>query len=443
MLLIILLSKLIAAVLHFFGSGATTLPGRIALELKYNILNRLSRGAEIICVTGTNGKTTTCALLEHALESQGLSYFINKSGANMISGVATAFIMNCNLLGKCRKKYAILECDENSLPEISRYIDARIIAVTNLFRDQLDRYGEIDSALNSIIAGINNMPESLLILNADCPITYSISEKCDNQILTFGINASFSQNAVADSRFCPICKNELAYNSRVYAQLGDYYCKRCGYKRVYPDVFISDISEQENGGYSFFINENGINELSKTTLGGIYNVYNLCCAATVLKALGIYKSGVFDGFSGAFGRMERFYFNSNEILLLLVKNPVGFSNCINYVSKLKDDFNLVFALNDNEADGCDVSWIWDTSFAPICCKGKRLYTTGKRSYDMALRLKYDGIKTDVAINGEDYNRLIKIIIEENESFVVFANYTSMMNMRKFFTEAFGGKEFWE
>jgi len=442
MIFTIIVSKLTAKLLRFFNKGATTLPGRVALFLKYNILNRLSRGVRIICVTGTNGKTTSCALLEHALNKLGKSYFINKSGANMLSGVATAFLMNCSIFGRCKKEYAILECDENSLPEISRYLDAVIVAVTNIFRDQLDRYGELDGAFNSIISGINNMPKALLVLNADCPITYSLSEKCENDVYTFGVNADCIQSAVSDSRFCPICGGELEYKSRVYAQLGDFFCPVCAYKRVYPELCISDIRESD-GGYGFIINQMSDATPASTMLGGFYNIYNFACAAAVLSSLGIYKNGLLDDFSGAFGRMERFYCCENEILLMLVKNPVGFSNCICYAAKLEDKYNLVFALNDNEADGCDVSWIWDTSFSLLEGRTGKVFTIGRRSYDMALRLKYDGIITDFAINGEDYNLLVKEIKNENRDFIIFANYTSMMNMRKFLIEAFGGKEFWE
>ena len=442
MILTIIISKLIAKFLRFFGKGATTLPGRAALYLKYNILNRLSRGVKIICVTGTNGKTTTCALLEHALKKQGKSYFINKSGANMISGVATAFLMNCSIFGRCKKEYAILECDENSLPEISRYIDASIVAVTNVFRDQLDRYGELDSAFKAIISGINNMPEALLVLNADCPITYSIADKCENEIFTFGVDANCSQNAVSDSRFCPICGNELEYKSRVYAQLGNFSCPKCAYKRAHPELIISDINETD-GVCSFVVNQGSDAEPASTMLGGIYNVYNFACAAAVLSTLGLYECALLDDFSGAFGRMERFNCGDKKVLLMLVKNPVGFSNCISYASKLSGKHNLVFALNDNEADGCDVSWIWDTSFSFLEGVGENIITIGRRSFDMALRLKYDGINTALSIDGEDYCKLIELIRESKNDFVVFANYTSMMNMRKFFVEAFGGKEFWE
>ena len=437
----LLTAKLILRLMRLFGMGATTLPGRIALNMKYNILNRLSKGVKVICITGTNGKTTTCALIEHALKNEGYSYFINRSGANMISGVATSFIENCNIFGRCKREYAILECDENSFPEISRYLDAEIVAVTNVFRDQLDRYGETETTLSTIISAIYNMPDSVLVLNADCPLTYSISEKCDNDVITFGVNADFRLKSADDNRFCPICKCALIYKSRVYAQLGDFFCPRCAYKRVYPSVCAEELVSLDDGGSRFFLQTDYHREMSEISLGGIYNVYNYCCAVAILKTLGI-KHDSLSTFSGAFGRMERFFGDGFDVFMLLVKNPVGLSNCINFASQMYG-YDYVFALNDNEADGIDVSWIWDVSFSKLKNNSSDFITIGKRSYDMALRLKYDGITASKIIDGEEYEALLGILNSRKKNTVVFANYTAMMNMRKAFVRAFGGKEFWE
>lgn len=439
MIFSIIAAKIIYYILRLFGRGATTLPGKAALYLKYNILNRLSKGVHIICVTGTNGKTTTCALLEHALKADGISYFINKSGANMLSGVATAFIVNSDIFGRCKKDYAILECDENSLPLISRYLDADVVAVTNVFRDQLDRYGEVNFTLSKIREGIDNMPEALIVLNADCPLTYSLSKLCDNDFLTFGVNADLNESAVSDNRFCPMCNCELAYHSRVYAQLGDYYCPHCGYHRCIPDIYVSDIVDVTEFGSTFFVDD----RFHSISLGGVYNIYNYISALGVLKALSISVPQSLDDFSGAFGRMERFRNGKQTVLLMLVKNPVGLSGCIKYVSKIKGEVDLAFALNDNDADGRDVSWIWDVSFKPLNIKNSFIYTAGLRAYDMALRLKYDNINVSEVINGEDYNSLINIIKQSNRDFAVLSTYTSMMNMRHIFIENFGGKEFWQ
>lgn len=439
MIFAIIISKLVAFFLHLLGHGATTLPGRIALKLKYNILNRLSKNVHIICVTGTNGKTTTCALLSHALESLGYSYFVNKGGANMLSGVASAFILNSNIFGNCKTDYAILECDENSLPLISRYLDADVLVVTNIFRDQLDRYGEVTITLDKIKQGIDNMPSCLLLLNGDCPLTFSLSLTCNNDYLTFGINADFNDYSASDNRFCPRCSEALSYSTRIMAQLGDFYCSGCGYHRVTPSFVVNDIIDLTDDGSCFVIDD----ELTTISLGGIYNIYNYIAAYSALKAMGINAKNELSNFNGAFGRMEKFKFNGKSVLLLLVKNPVGLSNCVKYCANLKGSYDFAFALNDKPADGCDVSWIWDSSFLPLLMRINSAYTVGTRSLDMAVRLKHDGIIPTKIINGENYLELIKIIKNSDRDFIVLSTYTSMMKMRHDFIDSFGGREFWQ
>lgn len=438
MIFSLIIAKLVAFILHLFSKGATTLPGRIALYFKYDLLNKLSENVKIICVTGTNGKTTTCALIEQGLKNSGKSYFINKSGANMISGVATAFILNSTVLGKCKKEYAILECDENSFPIISRYLDASIVAVTNLFRDQLDRYGEIEHTRAKIVEAIKNLPTATVVLNGDCPMTYYISRLVDNEIKTFGINKSYCVKATSDAQYCPVCSSKLNYKSRIFAQLGSFYCSRCGYARVNPDYAVSDIAETNELGSSFIMN----NRLVKINLGGLYNVYNYICANAVLDILKLDNSSL-NQFDGSFGRMEKFNSNQQEITLLLVKNPVGFSNCLSYALELNNYKNYVFALNDNYADGRDVSWIWDVDFSSIKSRADKVATIGIRAYDMALRLKYDDVITDDIFANEDYSGLLDYIEGIKGNVVVFASYTAMMNMRHYFIKRYGGEEFWE
>ncbi len=443
MIIAILIAKILTKILNFFGRGATTFPGKIALRLKPNILRRLSENVEVICVTGTNGKTTVCALISYLLEHNACSYFVNKGGANMITGVAAAFINNSSVFGRCKCRYAVLECDENSLPAILSYVTAEVIVVTNVFRDQLDRYGEVTETLSKVAEGISYCPDAVLVLNGDCPLTFSLSHRFDNSCVTFGISDSYTDGIVSDSRYCPFCNSVLDYNYTVYSQLGDFYCSRCGYKRMIPDFAASDIIDLGERGSSFFVSSPLGEKYVSSSLGGIYNVYNYLCACAVGYIVGTENTDCLSSFSGAFGRMERFEYDGHSILLLLVKNPVGLSNCIRYVSKLKNDFDVCFALNDNDADGRDVSWIWDADFEPISYKNSHFVTTGLRAYDMALRLKYSGIDTERVIDGEDYSLLAEYIKSSHRDFVIMSTYTSMMNMRREFVSQFGGKEFWK
>lgn len=369
-------------------------------------------------------------MIEHGMKNNNIPCFINKSGANMLGGVATAFIKNSNLFGKPKCRYAVLECDENSLPLITNSINAKIIVVTNIFRDQLDRYAEVNTTFDKIKQGIENSPNATIVLNADCPLTYSLKFHCKNDVVSFGVNGNGKGNVPSDSPFCPCCSSRLKYNSVMYAQLGDFCCPNCKYKRVTPDLCATDVH-----GSSFVLDGKSIT----LSLGGIYNVYNFLSASSVLNLLHLNYLSL-QSFGGSFGRMENFYCDNRKITVMLVKNPVGFSNCINYAFSRFGEFESVFALNDNDADGKDVSWIWDVDFSAV--KSRKNYTVGKRAYDMALRLKYDGI-VPIVIDGEDYSKLIALIKNGNTDFVIFSTYTAMMNLRHLLIENFGGDEFWQ
>lgn len=427
MIFALIISKFVAFILHKLHRGATTLPGKIALRIKPNILHHLAKDVHIVIVTGTNGKTTTCALIESVFKSNNLSYFINKSGANMITGIVTAFACNSTIFGKCKKDYAIIECDENSLPLVASYINADYVIVTNIFRDQLDRYGEVSYTLKQIKRGISEM-NSTLILNADCPLTSTIGEG-----ITFGIDLDFKNGIVSDSRFCPACNNELIYSKRTFAHLGDYYCSRCGFSRAKPDFCVSSISDK-----SVMINNHTLPILTD----GIYNVYNYLAAYALSCTMRLENLDGLYSFSGAFGRMEAFKCGDRSILLLLVKNPVGMSNCVQLVANKAGRYNIVFALNDNSADGTDVSWIWDVDYTALSDRILNCYTIGTRSLDMALRLKYDDIAVEI-LDGECYCDLMELIKSSSDNFIILSTYTSMMNMRHYLVDEFGGDEFWE
>ena len=224
--IIVAAAKLCEKLLRLLGRGATTFPGKLALFLKKDILSFLSRGVKVIAVTGTNGKTTTARIIETGLKKAGKSCFLNRSGANLITGVTAAFISNCDIHGRCRYEYAVLECDENALKKISLYVDAQILVVTNIFRDQLDRYGEVSSTLNAIKTGAENMKNALLVLNADDPLSFSLS-RAGRQYVSFGINKSLSLGGKGESEFCVFCSTPYNYSFRTYCQLGGFSCPSC------------------------------------------------------------------------------------------------------------------------------------------------------------------------------------------------------------------------
>lgn len=453
-LLSCIVCRLVTFILHKLGRGATTLPGRVALKVKRNVLSDLSKNVKVIIVTGTNGKTTSCRIIEEGLKTAGKTYFINKSGANLITGITASFIMNSTITGKATKEYAIVECDENAFREVSRYIRADVILVTNVFRDQLDRYGEVTHTLNAIKQSVMNLPNAVVCLNADCSLTYSMSREIPNKIITYGVNVPFDKNAkepeISDAKYCIFCKHEYKYSYHTYGHLGGFKCENCGYERVNPDFSVTSVEELKPNSSIVVTDFNGDKNLTKINIGGAYNVYNAVGCAAGLFALGIGMNTIYkalENFNGAFGRMEQFDSGDNKINVILVKNPAGFSQTMSFLSSIKDDFTLIMSLNDNAADGRDISWIWDVDFGGIFEKSnvKEIYVSGKRCYDMAVRVKYEGVTEDriKVIENEDYNKLVDIAVSQGRDVYIVPTYTSMMTMRPVIAKRLGGKEFWE
>ncbi len=449
-----LVCRLVTFILHKMGRGATTLPGRVALKVKRNVLYDLSKNVKVIIVTGTNGKTTSCRIIEEGLKTAGKTYFINKSGANLITGITASFIMNSTVTGKNKCEYAIVECDENAFREVSRYIRADVVLVTNVFRDQLDRYGEVTHTLNAIKESVKNLPKAVVCLNADCSLTYSMSGEIPNKIITYGVNVPFDKDAgepeISDAKYCIFCKHEYSYSYHTYGHLGGFECKNCGYKRVSPDFAVASVEELKPS-YSLVVTDfNGDRNITKINIGGAYNVYNAVGCSAALSALGLDNNTIYtalENFNGAFGRMEQFESGDNKINVILVKNPAGFSQTMSFLKSIDDDFTLILSLNDNAADGRDISWIWDVDFNGIFKKSnvKEIYVTGKRCYDMAIRVKYEGVgnREIKVIENEDYSKLVDIATGRGTDVYIVPTYTSMMTMRPVIAKRLGGKDFWE
>lgn len=449
-----LICRFVHFVLQKMGRGATTMPGRVALKVKRNILSDLSKDVKVIIVTGTNGKTTSCRIIEEGLKKAGKTYFINKSGANLITGITSSFIMNSTVTGKKKYDYAIVECDENAFREVSRYIHCDVVLVTNVFRDQLDRYGEVTHTLNAIKESVKNLPNAVICLDADCSLTYSMSREIPNKIVTFGVDVPFDENAkapeISDAKYCIFCKNEYDYTHHTYGHLGGFVCKKCGYKRPQPDFSVKSVEELKQNYSVVTADFDGDINLVKINIGGAYNVYNAIGCAAGLSSLGIDNKTIISAletFNGAFGRMEQFSSGDNKINVILVKNPAGFSQTMNFIKSVEENFTLILSLNDNAADGRDISWIWDVDFCSIFEKTnlKNLYVTGKRCYDMAVRVKYEGTggRDIKIIENEDYNKLVDIAVSQGNDVYIVPTYTSMMAMRPVIAKRLGGKEFWE
>ena len=238
--LALILCKLLRILSRVLHRGGTAMPGRFAMKVCPDLLSRLSSGVKTVVVTGTNGKTTCSRMIEEAFSEAGLNYFANRSGANLMSGITTEFVMNCSLFGRMKKEYAVIECDEAAATKVFSQLKPQVIVVTNLFRDQLDRYGEITHTLSNIRQGISDVPKARLCLNADCSLTASLADDgLPNPILWYGVNASAGLKAIpsalSDASHCIHCKAEYEYDYHTYAHLGGFRCPKCGYRRHDPD----------------------------------------------------------------------------------------------------------------------------------------------------------------------------------------------------------------
>mgnify|MGYP000641755433 FL=1 len=265
--------------------GGTTFPGRVALKLDKNILSTVSKGYKVILVTGTNGKTTTTSMIYNIIKEKGYSVITNNTGANLFSRNSYYFVENYKFFNKAEDKYAVIEVDEANLKFITKYLTPEIITVTNLFRDQLDRYGEVYTTLSKILEGITLVPTSKLILNGDESLLGKLDVK--NPLVFYGFKTPINENKTidvnADSKFCKFCKTPYSYNFVTYNHLGDYYCTGCGYKRPTLKYGVDEIVELTAESSTVKFGD------TKIFLGqsGVYNIYNALCAYSITKELNI------------------------------------------------------------------------------------------------------------------------------------------------------------
>ena len=401
-------------------------------------------------VTGTNGKTTTSGVLSEILYKHGLNVINNKLGANMPNGIVTA--LSSGLYPKLKKNKdlfmadgVVLECDEAYFSYVANKFVFDYLLITNLFRDQLDRYGEMDTARKKIIKGIELSPDIKIILNADDPSLFEISDSLKHngdKFIYYGITsvdyADYEKTSKSPSEaiYCPLCHDEILYNKRYYAQLGDWYC-RCGNKRVnldisarvlvYSDKSILDVKYKDK------------NFIFKTTLTGLYNAYNVLGAISAALVQGIEQKVIecaLDEYSPVFGRHQKIKLkNGGKLTIHLIKNPVGASEVLRGLKNLQNS-RMLISINDNYADGRDVSWLWDADFEALRDFNNVIYTTGTRSYDMALRLKYAGFNQsllEIFDNTKEVSKCLKIALndlKEKENLVVLVTYTGLLEINK-------------
>ncbi len=433
--LAVAVAKTVTAGVRLLNLGAASvLPGAIARRFHPKLLSLLCEQVKqgVILVVGTNGKTTTSLLLRTILEDQGSKVAHNDTGANLINGLVTALLGNTNLIGQLTADYAILEVDENILPLLLKECQPRLILGLNLFRDQLDRYGEVDTISQRWQTAIAPLAsDTTIVLNADDPTLSYLGQQLSQKVRYFGLSETSLYleeipHAV-DSIYCPRCGHPLDYQGVYLSHLGDFNCPSCGFTKS-KTAFSSEAWPQ--------------------ILIGVYNKYNTLAAGLVAQELGIETSKIFNSikdFRAAFGRAEELRIEGQHIRILLSKNPVGMNETIRAVNDLKvtgKASTTLMVLNDRIPDGTDVSWIWDVDTEKLVNLGGTLIVSGDRVYDMALRLKYSQETLPNSQNPlklvvkEDLKEAIQTALTltpSDETLHIIPTYSAMLEVRGILT----------
>jgi lipid II isoglutaminyl synthase (glutamine-hydrolysing) len=430
--------------------GGTTLPGKLLWKLDPDAIDRLAarlpQGA--VLVSATNGKTTTASMIAEILRPR-VRLAHNASGANLVSGVAST------LLGSRGAELGLFEVDEGALPEVARRVRPRALCLGNLFRDQLDRYGELESVAARWRAAVAELPDALLVVNGDDPQVGDLSRARENgkRTIVFGVDdprhARPSLQHAADSKYCLVCGTPYEYAAAYVGHLGEYRCPRCGHARPPLDIVAREIELHGLDGASFTVAVGGETRRVELALPGLYNVYNALAAAALAHAIGAPLDDAAAGlarFGAAFGRFERIQIGDRGLLVLLIKNPAGANEAVRTLVEGGAPRVGVVALNDEIADGRDVSWIWDVDFEPLLAGLDRVVVAGQRAAELALRFAYGGLERGriEVVPGLDaaLDRGLELIPAGGE-LVVLPTYTAMLALRRIVAARGHVRNYWE
>ena len=423
------------------GRQGVTWAGKIALKICPDILEQLSAQVreKIYVVCGTNGKTTTNNMLCAALEKEGKKVICNHTGSNMLNGVVAAFVLGAKWNGTLDADYACIEVDEASTKYIFPAICPDYMVMTNLFRDQLDRYGEIDITMNILEEMMRKVPDMKVIVNGDDALSAYLAMDSGNPYVTYGISRPVVQSAaneIREGRFCKKCGERLQYSFYHYSQLGDYKCPKCGFQRpeLQYDAFDVKVGEQ----LSFRVED----KLLSANYKGFYNVYNILAAYAALRTAGFSGNSFYEmlkSFNPENGRMEQFRIEGTGVMLNLAKNPAGFNQNISAVMQDKSPKDIMIVINDNAQDGRDISWLWDVDFDLLKEESIRSITvSGIRCQDMRLRLKYVDIPSELE---PDVESAVKSCVKKGTgNLYVLVNYTALFSTRNILKKLEGEKK---
>ena len=418
--------------------GGTTLPGRLLLKTSPDAMRRLSSRLEdgAILISATNGKTTTAAMLAAILSRSGRAVVNNRAGSNMHWGVATALLD----AGSRDNEIGLFEVDEAWLAPVAEALSPRVLVLSNLFRDQLDRYGELESLAEGwATETTGGSSEAQLVLNADDPLVADLGRD-RAKVTYFGVEdtsqAVPALQHAADSKHCRNCGHAYVYDAVYMAHLGRYTCPNCGRTRPEPQVAATRIDLRGMSGSEVEMSTPQGPLTLTLPLPGLYNVYNALAAPATGLALGASLEDVqyaLTSMSAAFGRTERVRMGDRDVAILLVKNPAGTNEVLRTLALEDQQLDLWLALNDRTADGHDVSWIWDADFELIAGAAARVTCSGTRAEELALRLKYAGVKAPIVVDRDVEDSLDSALADGTGPLYALPTYTALIELRDLLT----------
>ncbi|MSQ37631.1 MAG: DUF1727 domain-containing protein [Chloroflexi bacterium] len=445
--------KLTRVLLVASRRGATALPGLVALTLEPRLLRTLVRGLAhgVVCITGTNGKTTTARMLAAAAREAGWSPVHNRAGSNLDRGIVASLLADASWGGVAQGDAGVFEVDEASVPRVLGDLSPRVLVVTNLFRDQLDRYHEVDALARRLGATIATLPPStILVLNADDPLVAFLADRHRGTVAFFGIDdpaiGGTERQAISDADRCPRCHAPLSYQRVVLAHEGDWRCGACDFTRPPRDVAATRVALAAD---SVTLTVAGLAAPLRVPLAGTYNAYNALAALAASRALGIPDTAALRALATvrpAFGRQERLEALGRRMRLLLVKNPAGFDAVVSALLETGQRPRLLAALSDRAADGRDVSWIWDCDVERLAAQAEHVVVTGLRAEDLALRFKYAGLARErmtVVAGWRAATQAALATTPVGGELVILATYTAMQAIRAELAADGHAGRFWE
>lgn len=453
-------ASLVSRTLHL--GGGTNFPGTVARKIAPGVLRQLAATLPegVVLLSGTNGKTTTARMLAGILRADQHRILHNRAGANLVTGLTATVLAGCTPLGQCRQDLALFETDEAALPQALAETCPRLVIIHNLFRDQLDRYGEVDTVANAWRKALATLPATaLVLLNADDPAVADLGTDLTAQVQYYGLDdtrhASDAAAHIADSQFCRRCGARYSYSYAFYAHIGHYTCPRCGHSRPTPHIRLARLDLHGTAGSQLYITYPGGALELHLPLPGLYNAINALAATAAGLALDVPPSSIrsaLENFTAAFGRIEQVQAGPDGALMLiaLIKNPVGASETVrmltNNATVSGQLLHLLIAINDRLADGTDVSWLWDADFEPLVAHSAGAVVSGTRAEDMAVRLKYAGVAPAHITVVPDLAQAMDTALTSlptGATLSVLPTYTAMLDLRAELARRGWVRPFWE